>query len=400
MSSPLLSRSPDLQRLQSEGYDLELRAGHLLIHDVPYVRSDKSIAFGILASSLDLAGNRTAQPGNHVTYWVGDFPCDASGTKMDSLGNPNQAHDIDTALKAQHTLSRRPQPSGSYPDYYLKMKTYVAIIEGQAQSVDASVTARPRRPVRPSETDSVFEYLETSSARAGIGPINSKMAVGRIGIVGLGGTGSYVLDLVAKTPIKEIHLFDGDLFLTHNAFRSPGAPTLDDLEASQKKVAWFKSIYSRMRRGIIEHDFGLDSSNVSQLETMNFVFLCMDAGPDKRTVVEYLTSHRIPFIEVGAGLVSTGESLCGSVRVTRCITENSDHARQRIPLGETGQDPYDQNIQVADINALNAALAVIRWKKDCGFYSDFGDEYSMVYSVATNRIVNDEIPNENPSSEA
>ena len=55
--------------------------------------------------------------------------------------------------------------------------------------------------------------------------------------MGLGGTGSYVLDLVAKTPVWEIHLFDGDAFLQHNAFRSPGAPSLDELEAQPPKAA-------------------------------------------------------------------------------------------------------------------------------------------------------------------
>jgi tRNA A37 threonylcarbamoyladenosine dehydratase len=33
--------------------------------------------------------------------------------------------------------------------------------------------------------------------------INDKLKPLRIGIVGLGGTGSYVLDFVAKTPVKE-----------------------------------------------------------------------------------------------------------------------------------------------------------------------------------------------------
>ncbi|WP_318271316.1 ThiF family adenylyltransferase [Sphingobacterium cellulitidis] len=41
----------------------------------------------------------------------------------------------------------------------------------------------------------------------------------KIAIIGLGGTGAYILDMVAKTPVKEIHLFDGDSFDQHNAFR-------------------------------------------------------------------------------------------------------------------------------------------------------------------------------------
>ena len=69
----------------------------------------------------------------------------------------------------------------------------------------------------------MFLYEDTASSRADIVTINSKLKSLRIGIVGLGGTGSYVLDFVAKTPVKEIHLFDGDTFDQHNAFRAPGA---------------------------------------------------------------------------------------------------------------------------------------------------------------------------------
>ena len=37
MSQQLISRNPDLRRLREEGYDIELRAGHLLVKGVPYV---------------------------------------------------------------------------------------------------------------------------------------------------------------------------------------------------------------------------------------------------------------------------------------------------------------------------------------------------------------------------
>jgi tRNA A37 threonylcarbamoyladenosine dehydratase len=40
----------------------------------------------------------------------------------------------------------------------------------------------------------------------------------------LSGTGSYILDLLAKVPIREIHLCDGDDFARHNAFRASARP--------------------------------------------------------------------------------------------------------------------------------------------------------------------------------
>ena len=41
-------------------------------------------------------------------------------------------------------------------------------------------------------------------------------------VIGLGGTGAYVLDFFVKTPVREIRAFDLDAFHVHNAFRSPG----------------------------------------------------------------------------------------------------------------------------------------------------------------------------------
>lgn len=67
-------------------------------------------------------------------------------------------------------------------------------------------------------------------------------------IIGLGGTGGYVLDQVAKTPVREIHLFDGDTFDMHNAFRAPGAATESDF--GKPKVEYFKAMYSNMHKSI------------------------------------------------------------------------------------------------------------------------------------------------------
>ena len=61
-----------------------------------------------------------------------------------------------------------------------------------------------------------------------------------VAIIGLGGTGGYILDFVAKTPVKQIRLFDPDVFLSHNAFRAPGAPMLEELRDAPKKVDYLK----------------------------------------------------------------------------------------------------------------------------------------------------------------
>jgi len=123
---------------------------------------------------------------------------------------------------------------------------------GPAQAIDSNVTARTFPVIEPErdDEDAVFKYIDTASSRAGIDLVAKKLALKRVAIVGLGGTGSYVLDLVAKTLVKEIHLFDGDTFFQHNAFRSPGAPAGEELRAKPNKAAYFRDMYSKMRLGI------------------------------------------------------------------------------------------------------------------------------------------------------
>jgi hypothetical protein len=76
--------------------------------------------------------------------------------------------------------------------------------------------------------------------------------------------------------------------------------------------------------------------------------------------------------------------LIGSVRVTLVTPKKNDHIDQTISFSDKGDDDYDKNIQIAEINALNAALAVIKWKKLFGFYHDQGKEHHTVYDISAN----------------
>jgi hypothetical protein len=241
------------------------------------------------------------------------------------------------------------------------------------------------------DEDSVFNYIDTASSRAGINVVTRKLELEKIGIVGLGGTGSYVLDLIAKTPVKEIHLFDGDIFLQHNAFRSPGAPSADVLKTKPQKVVYFQEQYSRMRLHIVAHDCYIDASNIDQLCGMDFVFLCLDRGAAKKLIVQKLEGLGISFIDVGMGVHQVDGSLGGVLRITSSTMKQREHVKSRIPFSDgDGNNAYSQNIQIADLNALNAALAVVKWKKVFGFYRDLENEYNSTYTIDGNMLTNED----------
>jgi hypothetical protein len=386
MSRQLIAHSADLQKLQNEGFDLEVRAGYLLIKDVPFVTYNREIKRGTLISQLKVSGDVTERPDNHVAYWTGEHPCHNDGRKIDTIANPSAAQDFGNGIQADFTFSAKAE----YRDYHHKMTTYIGRITGEAQAIDLSVTAQTFPVIATEEEESVFKYLDTATSRVGIGALNERFSNQRIGIVGLGGTGSYVLDLVAKTCIKEIHLFDGDVFSQHNAFRAPGAPSIDELRVKQKKVAYLAAVYEKMRRGICAHDHFLDGSTADDLRGLDFVFLCLDSGVTKKAIVMKLMEFGIPFVEVGMGIVRCQDGLSGLMRVTISTKESQEQVVKMMNFsdGNQAEDEYSTNIQIAELNAMNAALAVIRWKKLYGFYRDSSRAHSFSYSIAANEMVN------------
>lgn len=391
MSQQLINHSPDLKLLRDEGYDIEIRGSYLLVKHVPYVNSTKEVKFGMLVSELCLAGDVTIKPMNHVTYFDGDYPCNKDGSEIAKIRNQNQRQELDRELVVNYSFSSK--PLGGYKDYYDKMTTYVAIISSPAQSLDPNATAMTFPAIESKEEESVFNYIDTASSRAEITLVTKKLELGAIGIMGLGGTGSYVLDLVAKTPVREIRLFDGDKFSQHNAFRSPGAPSIDELKSEPQKVNYFKDIYSKMHRNIVANNCFIDAANVGQLEGLDFVFLCLDGSEVKRLVVEKMEAIGIPFIDVGMGIELVDNALVGILRVTTSTAVKRDHVRkkQRIIFSDNvGNKEYSRNIQIADLNALNAAFAVIKWKKLFGFYKDFDNEHFSAYTIDGNMLTNED----------
>lgn len=391
MSQQLINRSLDLKRLRDEGYDVEIRSNHLLIKSVPYVNSSKEINRGMLVSELTLAGDVTTRPSTHVVSFAGDHPCNKDGAEITKIKHQSATQQLGPHLEVHHSFSSK--PAEGYSNYYEMMTTYASIISHHAQAIDPTATPKTFPAIVCDEDESVFHYLDTASSRAGINAVTIKLEHERIGIVGLGGTGSYILDLVAKTPVKEIHIIDGDTFSQHNAFRSPGAPSIEELQSELRKVEYLKRQYSKMHRNIVAHDCYIDASNVMLLEEMDFVFLSLDKGEIKKVVVKKLEELRIPFIDVGIGVEVVDGALIGVLRVTTSTVECRDHvtSKNRIPFTDgDGNDAYSHNIQIADLNALNAALAVIKWKKLCGFYCDLENEHFSTYTIDGNAVINED----------
>jgi hypothetical protein len=319
--------------------------------------------------------------------FAGKMPCDREGRPLETIHNSSSTQELASGLSIDHTFSSKPEEG--YSDYYEKMTTYAHIISGPAISINPSIRIQTFSVVEPDSDDSVFKYIDTASTRAGIVAETQKLAIGAVAIVGLGGTGSYILDLLAKTPVKEIHLFDGDRFGQHNAFRSPGAPSLETLKRAPQKSDYFRSVYSQMRNNIIAHGL-LDETTADSLRNMDFVFLAVDKGSSRKFAVEKLCEFGVPFIDVGMGVNKEDGPLLGVLRVTASTDKQRNNIHKAIPFADDdGENEYSRNIQIADLNALNAALAIIKWKKHMGFYVDLENEQSSYYQIDGNCLTNE-----------
>src|SRR6266705_5773393 len=107
MSQKLVSLNEDLSRLRSDGYDVSTGTGYLFVGAVPYLNSNKEINRGIIASVLDVAGEKTVPPKSHVVFFVGECPCNADGSTLPGVSaNTNLA--LGEGLTPNHQISRKP----------------------------------------------------------------------------------------------------------------------------------------------------------------------------------------------------------------------------------------------------------------------------------------------------
>ena len=191
MLSELINHSPDLRRLINDGYEIEINSGYLLVKGVPYVNDKAEAVRGVLVSTLTLAGEKTVKPDNHVIYFQGDHPCNKHGDLIKPIQHQSYptAKRLTTEILVDHSFSNKPS-GGFYNNYYEKISRYVEIISAPAVSLDDSMTAKTFKVIETHEEESPFCYEDTNSSRSEVTYIADRLKEQKIGIIGLGGTGS------------------------------------------------------------------------------------------------------------------------------------------------------------------------------------------------------------------
>ncbi|MCZ8195629.1 MAG: ThiF family adenylyltransferase [Aquidulcibacter sp.] len=381
MLRTLANHNDDLKRLIEKGYAVSLDGNYLVVRDIPYLDQSRALQSGAIVTQLEFVDGVNVRQQNHQVSFAGSEPFGLNGLPIPNLGSTTHNLILSAAssdVVVQRQFSNKPQ--NGYLDFFDKIERYTAIISGPAIALHAA-SPLTFRTFEDGAAETPFKLRDTMSTRAEILDLSNLFRNEVVAIIGLGGTGAYVLDFMVKVPVKEILAFDGDCFQVHTTFRSPGK--MVDTELGRSKASVYESRYAEFRKGMVFYNEFFDASCAEKLEGVTFAFVCVDLGPARAEIIEVLISLGIPFVDVGMGLNRKNGPINGTLRTTLFSKDFGSmvQAERLVPTHEAPEDIYVANIQIAELNALNAAMAVIKYKKQIGFYSDKVPVYHSLLSL-------------------
>lgn len=371
MYPKLVSLNDDLRRLVERGHAVAFDSGYLVIRDIPYLDQAGQLQIGAFVTKMVFVDQFRVQQEDHQVFFAGGIPHQLDGTAIANLGGAATTLALSERCKdvvVQRSFSNKPKAEGCFSDFFAKIESYTSIISGPAMQ-RYSTSPYTYRADTGEGAGSIFKFTDSLSSRAEIVDLTELFANEVIAIIGLGGTGSFLLDFLVKTPVPEIRGYDLDPYHVHNAFRSPGRLREDEL--GQSKADVYAKRYENFRHGLHIHARRIDASSAEELAGVTFAFVCVDKGSSRAGIFDILIAQKIPFIDVGMGLKRKGTGLNGQARVTYFPPEKAQQLRD-MQLAETHDGPddmYRTNIQIGEFNAINAALAVMLYKQIRGFYS-------------------------------
>jgi len=388
----LVSHNEDIKRLVEKGFAVAFDSNYLIIRDIPYLDNTKQLQIGAFVTKLLFIDNEHVKQEDHQIFFAGSVPHNIDGTPIPNLSGGATTLVLSEAsndVVVQRSFSNKPKTNGQFidfKDFYEKIESYFNIIAGPAIEL-YNYNPFTFRCMTDSNSDSIFKFHDTMTSRAEITDLSAKFKDDVIAVIGVGGTGAYILDFMVKTQVREIRIYDLDYFYVHNAFRSPGK--IDEKELNKKKVEVYKSRYENFRTGLVTEPKFIDASCDSEFDGVSFAFVCVDKGTSRKSIFDILISKNIPFIDVGMGLNRKHNSLNGLLRTTYYSVENNTKVRDKKFAEESDNqnDLYRTNIQIGELNALNACLAVIRYKQLRGFYFEDNASFNLLFEIGDLKIV-------------
>jgi molybdopterin/thiamine biosynthesis adenylyltransferase len=361
----LANHNAFLKDLEETGYLVDFVGGYLVIFGLPYLDKAGQLQHGDWASPLDLNGAVIDPPTNHQAWWRGSRPCDQQGRELRLGGGIHKvtiksdlATDYSFSLKLQNDIGQM----RLYESFEEKVRTYLDTITAPAMAAFSDATPLAGIRVKAAAQGSPLQFPDTMSARYHLNDLSDRLRGKKVAIVGLGGTGSYILDFIARTHLEQISLFDDDKVHVHTIFRLPG---FIPRAIGKCKVEALAQQYRQWHAGVDPVAERVTAENVGRLKGFDFVFVSVDEGPARHLIVDWLSTSGVPFVDCGMGLNRSTVGLSGIIRITgidrKAYEDNVGSVR--LPVENAKEDEYRTRPQITELNALNAAMAVIRFKQ-------------------------------------
>ena len=224
MSRQLASHNDDIRRLIEKGFAVSEDSNYLVVRDIPYINASLELANGAFVATLVAIDENRVQQDDHQVWFAGGVPHGLDGKPIPNLGGgPCSLHLSPAAwdVHVERRFSNKPLIAQRFADFFEKIQSYTSIIAGPAME-RFGATPYTFRVAAEVAQDPIFKFRDTLTSRAEITDLAACFRDDFVAVIGLGGTGSYVLDFMVKTPVAEVRAFDADRFHVHNAFRSPG----------------------------------------------------------------------------------------------------------------------------------------------------------------------------------
>lgn len=386
----LANRNRFVQDLEEEGYLLDFVGGYLVIYGVPHLNERGELAYGDWASPVDLSADKALDPpSSHQAWFRGGRPHDQNGRQLRLGGGPDKSVSVADGFQSDHSFSYKLlNPAGemrAYSSFEEKVRTYLDTITAPALAVFPDATPLKAIEVMAAEQGTPLRFPDTLSSKYHMNDVSRLLEGKKVAIVGLGGTGSYILDFIARTHLAEIALFDNDKVHVHTIFRFPG---FIPRAIGSLKVDALSQQYGNWHANIVPVAELVSETNVDRLRDYDFVFIAIDHGPSRILIADWLSANGIPFVDCGMGLNRAPVGLNGVVRVTgvdRAAFEGTART-MFLPGGDPAGGEYRRQGQIAELNALNATLAVIRFKQHFGIYDRLDVGASIIFETSSFEI--------------
>ena len=348
----------------------------------------------LVAERLQLPHDRSSREKHHVAWPFGDHlpperitEIDQAGQSLVTIHSHPDGHASFSPLDDENDRALFPPVCGWFDDgrvhgsaIMLPDRRIVArTVDGQGRFAPMETVAVVGEEIRlwkacESERRTVGAFGQKLAQTFGEGTMALLRSM-RVGVVGCSGTGSIVVELLARNGIGERVLVDDDVVEEKNLNRIVNATHEDALER-RPKVAALKAAVERMGTGCRLHcrQARTDEADVvAALVDCDAIFGCVDTAFGRYHLDCLASAYLLPYFDVGVDLDADGQ---GGIEAADAVSHYV------YPEGTSllARGAYTME-QVAAENARRHDPAHYRRQRAAGYLAAVGEEQPAVLSV-------------------